>query len=131
MGFFLPDGAAPTGLFLSGVYSGRMSAISSIKNLGPAMEAAFNAAGIMTAEDLRDIGADAAYARLLENGTRPHFIGYYVLHMALQGRPWNDCKGAEKDALRVKFDALKVKHAAPAQSELDAFMDRIGLVCRQ
>ena len=73
-----------------------MTDISSIKNLGPAVETELNAAGIMTAEQLREIGADAAYKRLLENGTRPHFIGYYVLHMALQGRPWNDCKGDEK-----------------------------------
>ena len=38
--------------------------------------------------NLRDIGADAAYARLLENGARPHFIGYYVLHMGLQLYTW-------------------------------------------
>lgn len=108
-----------------------MAAISTIKNLGPVMQAEFNAAGVMTAEDLIEMGADAGYARLLENGYRPHFIGYYVLHMGLQGRPWNDCKGDEKKALRVKFDALKAKHAAPAKSELDDFMDRIGLVSRR
>ena len=73
-----------------------MTAISTIRNLGPAMQAEFNAAGIPTAEALRDCGAGEAYRRLLCSGTRPHFIFYYVLHMALQGRPWNDCKGAEK-----------------------------------
>lgn len=108
-----------------------MSAISTIKNLGPAMEAEFNAAGIMTAEDLRDIGADAAYKRLLQNGTRPHFIGYYVLHMALQGRPWNDCKGDEKKALRKTFDAMKTQHFNVAKSELETFMDQIGLIDRR
>ncbi len=108
-----------------------MSAISTIKNLGPVMEAQFNAAGVMTAEALRDMGADAGYARLLENGYRPNFIGYYVLVMGLQGRPWNDCKGDEKKALRVKFDALKAKHASPPRSELDTFMDQIGLIDRR
>ena len=108
-----------------------MSAISTIKNLGPAMEVEFNAAGIMTAEYLREIGADAAYKQLLQHGTRPHFIGYYVLHMALQGRPWNDCKGAEKAAFRVKFDALKATHFNQDRSELETFMDRIGLIDRQ
>lgn len=107
-----------------------MSAISTIKNLGPAMEAEFNAAGIMTAEELREMGADAAYARLLQNGTRPHFIGYYVLHMALQGRPWNDCKGDEKKALRVAFDALKAQHFNAGKSALDSFMDEIGLIAK-
>ncbi len=95
------------------------------------MEAEFNAAGIMTAEQLRDLGADAAYQRLLQNGTRPHFIGYYVLHMALQGRPWNDCKGKEKKAFRVTFDAMKAAHFNVEKSELENFMDQIGLIDRQ
>ena len=107
-----------------------MSAISSIKNLGPAMEAEFNAAGITTAEQLREMGADAAYKQLLQHGTRPHFIGYYVLHMALQGRPWNDCKGEEKAAFRKTFDAMKAAHFNKDRSELEAFMDKIGLVDR-
>ncbi len=54
------------------------------------METEFNAAGVATAEDLRDMGADAGYAKFLENGYKTHFIGYYVLVMGLQGRPWND-----------------------------------------
>ncbi|MEL6641447.1 MAG: TfoX/Sxy family protein [Pseudomonadota bacterium] len=105
-----------------------MTAISSIRNLGPAVEKALNDAGIMTAEDLRALGADAAYARLLENGSKPHFIGYYVLHMALQGRPWNDCKGAEKAALRKQFDALKAKSFDVERSELESFLDSIGVI---
>ena len=92
------------------------------------MEAALNAAGIATAQDLHDMGADAAYARLIAHGTRPHFIGYYALHMALQGRAWNDCIGDEKAALRMSFDALKADTATAARTELDVFMDRIGLI---
>jgi len=92
------------------------------------MEAEFKAAGIQSAEALRKLGADAAYAKLLENGTRPHFIGYYVIHMGLQGRPWNDCKGDEKKALREKFDALKAQHFNAPKSELDTFMNEIGLI---
>jgi hypothetical protein len=82
------------------------SPVSSIPNLGPASEQAFARAGITTAEEIRDMGADEAYRRLLASGSRPHFIGYYVLVMGLQGRPWNDCKGEEKKALRKRFDAL-------------------------
>ena len=77
------------------------------------------------------MGADAAYACLLENGHAPHFIGYYVIHMGLQGRPWNDCKGEEKKALRKTFDALKAKHFNREKSELDSFMDEIGLIDRR
>lgn len=105
-----------------------MAAISTIRNLGPKVEDAFRKVGITTAEELREMGADAAYARLLEGGARPHFIMYYVLHMGLQGRPWNDCKGAEKAALRASFDALKARAHDPHQSELERILNRIGVV---
>jgi hypothetical protein len=81
-------------------------AVSSIPNLGPASEAAFARAGITSAAELRALGPDDGYRRLLASGQRPHFIGYYVLVMGLQGRPWNDCKGEEKKALRKRFDAI-------------------------
>lgn len=102
--------------------------ISSIRNLGPAYEEACEKAGIHTAEQLRELGADKAYARLLEAGSKPHFIGYYVLVMALQGRPWNDCKGKEKDALRVRFDAIKHRAHDKGRSELEAALDKIGVI---
>ena len=103
--------------------------ISTIRNLGPATQEAFARAGISSAESLRALGADAAYARLLGAGERPHFIGYYVLVMALQGRPWNDCKGAEKDALRARFDALKAAHARNGGiAGIEAILDEIGVI---
>lgn len=105
-----------------------MAAVSSLPNLGPATEAAFRKAGITTAEQLHALGADAAYARLLESGERPHFIGYYVLHMALQGRPWNDCKGEEKARLRAAFDAIKAGGFDKERAALETFMDWVGLV---
>lgn len=105
--------------------------ISSIRNLGPAYEEALHAVGVQNAEQLRVMGADAAYAKLLQAGQRPHFIGYYALAMALQGRPWNDCKGAEKAALRVKFDALKSQHFNSNMSALEATLDLIGTGARR
>ena len=99
--------------------------ISSIRNLGPATEAAFARAAIHDAETLREMGADAAYLALMRSGTPPHFIGYYVLVMGLQGRPWNDCKGDEKKALRKRFDTLcagfnrsDAKHSADREQML-------------
>ncbi len=102
--------------------------ISSLRNLGPATEAKFARAGIHSVEDLRDLGTDAAYALVLASGTRPHFIGYYVIEMALQGRPWNDCKGTEKAALRARFDALKAAHFDRDLSEFELMMNQIGVV---
>ncbi|MEC7962938.1 MAG: TfoX/Sxy family DNA transformation protein, partial [Pseudomonadota bacterium] len=69
------------------------SPVSTIRNLGPKSDEVFARAGITTADALREMGADAAYKRLLETGSKPHFIGYYALVMGLQGRPWNDCQG--------------------------------------
>jgi len=104
-----------------------MTALTTIRNIGPAFAEALTAVGITTAEELRALGADAAYARMLENGSKPHFIGYYVLHMALQGRPWNDCKGEEKKALRTAFDALKAKSFDADRSEFERMLDQIGV----
>jgi hypothetical protein len=106
--------------------------VTTIRNIGPAMAEDLAKAGIHTADDLRNLGGDEAYRRMLNTGTRPHFIAYYVLHMGLQGRPWNDCKGAEKDALRASFDAIK---AHVAQSGVDHaiehILDQIGAGIRR
>lgn len=101
--------------------------ISSIRNLGPVFEAHCARIGITTAEEVREMGADAIYSRLLAAGLRPHFIGYYALTMGLQGRPWNDCKGAEKDALRARFDQIKAKGTNPIEDAFERMMDQIGV----
>ena len=104
--------------------------LTSIRNLGPATAAAFAKAGITTAEELHALGAHEAYRHWLEADLPPHFIGYYVLTMGLQGRPWTDCKGDEKKALRVRFDALKAEVAAsqhgkpPAGGNLPRALDQ-------
>lgn len=105
--------------------------ISSIRNLGPAMEEAFAKVGITTADELRMLGTDAAYTKLLSNGHRPHFISYYVIEMGLQGRPWNDCKGKEKEALRARFDALKTENGPAEADPLERHFDEIGLIPAQ
>lgn len=101
--------------------------VSSIRNLGPAFEESCKRAGIHSAQHLRELGADAAYAMLLQAGTRPHFIGYYVLVMGLQGRPWNDCKGDEKKALRQRFDALKAQTKPAETHRLVSELDAVGV----
>lgn len=115
--------------------------VSDIPNLGPKSEEVFAKAGIHSADALRDLGADAAYKKLILTGTRPHFIGYYALVMGLQGRPWNDCQGDEKAALRKRFDHIKAdaqKAAAAAPSDptnpdappagLAKILDEIGVI---
>ena len=108
--------------------------VSSIRNLGPASDASFARAGIDSAEALRALGPDAAYTRLLATGSRPHFIGYYAMVMGLQGRPWNDCKGKEKDALRARFDAIVASVAADttaAPTGIESVLNEIGTGLRR
>lgn len=108
--------------------------VSSIRNLGPASDAAFARAGIHSADELRELGADKAYERLLLSGSRPHFIGYYALVMGMQGRPWNDCHGAEKTALRSRFDNIKASVQPLKSTDTDAIesiLDEIGTGVRR
>lgn len=104
--------------------------VDSIRNLGPKSAASFARAGLHSAEDVRALGADAAYAALIAAGTRPHFIGYYALVLGLQGRPWTDLGDAEKTALRARFDAL-VAEAAPSKKghpDIEAALDKLGII---
>ncbi len=101
--------------------------VSSIRNLGPATEAQFAKAGITSAEDLHALGAHDAYRKWLMAGLPAHFIGYYVLHMGLDGRPWNDCKGDEKKALRLLFDAIVAETKSHSITELDKALDFLGV----
>ena len=108
--------------------------VSSIPNLGPASEAAFARAGIHSAQEIRTLGPDESYRRLLLSGAQPHFSGSYVLVMGLQGRPWNDCQGAEKAALRKRFDAIKASvQGTPEKkrSEMEAALQFFGVVEKQ
>jgi hypothetical protein len=107
--------------------------VSDIPNLGPASEDGFARAGIHSAEELIALGPDAAYLRLMRAGTKPHFIGYYALVMGLQGRPWNDCRGAEKQVLRKRFDALKASLGCndKGRLRLEAALDEIGVGVRR
>lgn len=107
--------------------------VSDIPNLGPASEEGFARAGIHSAEEVIALGADDAYLRLMRAGTRPHFIGYYALVMGLQGRPWMDCRDAEKRDLRTRFDALKARLGTDDKGRLrlEAALDDIGVGLRR
>jgi len=103
------------------------SDLTTINTIGPATAKALIAAGIPDAATLRRVGAHDAYRAMLVAGGKPHFIWYYVLVMALQGRPWNDCRGAEKAALRERFDSLVAEVRGQPLSGIEAELDMIGL----
>ena len=101
--------------------------VSSIRNLGPRSVEAFARAGINSADELRALGADEAYRRLIGAGTRPHFIGYYAMVMGLQGRPWNDLDPVEKAGLRKRFDALVAEARSSSGTVLARELDAVGV----
>lgn len=108
--------------------------ITEISGIGPATAEGFARAGITDADALIAMGADAAYAAWLAAGNPPHFIGYYALVMTLQGRPWNDCRGAEKAALRSRFDAMKARTNRAMEKgrlPMEAALDLIGVGVRR
>lgn len=106
--------------------------IETIRNLGPSTAEAFARAGIYSAEELHRFGPDVAYAKLLEHGSKPHFIAYYCLVLGLQGRPWNDLPATEKAHLRKRFDRIKNAHKKPEKTtpnqEIEYVLDHIGVI---
>lgn len=89
----------------------------------------FARADIHTAEEIRDLGAHAAYRRLLISGIRPHFIGFYCIYLGLQNRPWNDLSVDEKARLRIEFDALvaDVRAEVGDRSAIEAELNKLGV----
>ncbi|MEM7683788.1 MAG: TfoX/Sxy family protein [Pseudomonadota bacterium] len=101
--------------------------VSTIRNLGPRSDEVYAKAGIHTASDLRALGADEAYRRLLASGSRPHFIAYYAMVMGLQGRPWNDFDSVEKVQLRARFDAIVAECRSDPDTALREDLDAVGV----
>lgn len=104
------------------------SDLTEIQSIGPATASLLIEAGVRDAASLRALGAHEAYRALLVAGNRPHFIWYYVMHMALQGRPWNDCRGEEKADLRRRFDALVAEVKGTPLSGIEAELNALGLL---
>lgn len=101
--------------------------VTAVRNVGPAMAESLARGGVGSADDLRAIGPDEAYARTIEAGDRPHFMAYLALVMGLQGRPFNDAAPTEKTALRVRFDAIKARVSPAAPPGIEAALDAIGV----
>lgn len=105
--------------------------VTDLKNIGPAMAEALARAGITTAQQLRDLGADAAYARMMATGHKPHVIAFTALALGLQGRPWNDASPAEKADFKARLAHLKSGGAGSLPSGIEAALDRIGTGIRR
>ncbi|MEM9760956.1 MAG: TfoX/Sxy family DNA transformation protein [Pseudomonadota bacterium] len=120
--------------------------VDKIRNLGAGMAAAFARAGITKASQIEALGADAAYAKLIAAGERPHILAFQAVALGLEGRHWNSAEASEKAALRERFDALRRGEAPAAipkaassggdhgaqrlSPEMEAQLDSLGLPVR-
>ncbi|MEO1676555.1 MAG: TfoX/Sxy family DNA transformation protein [Pseudomonadota bacterium] len=99
--------------------------VTALRNLGPAMQQVCARADLHTVADLVEIGADAAYARMMDAGHRPHFMAYVALVLALQDRRFQSYAASEKPALRDRFDAIVNNTKAPPG--IEAELDKLGV----
>ncbi len=80
--------------------------IDNLRNIGPKSAALLRAAGIDSLENLREIGAVAAYRRLKFVDPRTVSMNMlWALHGALTDRDWKDIPGAEKERLRADAES--------------------------
>ncbi len=82
--------------------------ISEMRNLGPACEADFNAVGIQTAQDLIDLGAEAAFLQMLEGRRKQgrsakccNAAYLYAIHGAIHDIDWRQLPAKQKDAYKA------------------------------
>ena len=80
--------------------------LESLRNIGPKSATLLRAAGIDSLEDLREIGAVAAYRRL--KFVDPRLVSLnmlWALHGALTDRDWRNIPPGVKDRLRVDAES--------------------------
>ncbi|MEM9811037.1 MAG: TfoX/Sxy family protein [Pseudomonadota bacterium] len=77
-----------------------MTALRTIRGLGPASERMLAEVGIPDVETLREIGAIDAYRRLRFRFEHASLNALYALVAGLDGRDWRDLTIAERQALR-------------------------------
>lgn len=81
--------------------------ISEMRNLGPACERDLNAVGICTAEQLKSLGAEEAFLRMLagrkKNGTSSKCCNaayLYAIYGAIHDVDWRDVPDRKKRAFK-------------------------------
>lgn len=82
-----------------------------LPNLGPKSLAMLAGAGIHTAEQLRELGAVRAYARVKQTGANASLNLLWAMEGALSGLPWQEVAREHRLSLLLELEAL-----APSKS---------------
>ncbi len=87
-----------------------------MRNLGPAIEKTLNAAGIYTAEQVRQLGPEATYQRMIEaqiaTGKKlvVHPAYLYAIYAALEDCDWREVPAAKKREFKAICDRLRKQY---------------------
>ena len=76
-----------------------------LRNIGPKSMAWLRQTGVRTLEDLKSVGALAAYVRVKRAGFRPSLNLLYALEGAILDCHWQDIPDARRSELVVQADA--------------------------
>ena len=82
--------------------------VSTLRNLGPKSVVMLAEAGIRNVDELREIGAVKAYARVRQIRTRGASLNLlWSMAAGLEDRSWNDLSADEKAALLAELENLR------------------------
>jgi DNA transformation protein len=88
--------------------------LEDVVNIGPALAHDLRAIGVTTEDDLRAVGAQAAWLRLYEAGSRDCLSSLMALEGAVRGVRWMQLAPAERDACCAAMRALLSGAKQPA-----------------
>jgi DNA transformation protein len=90
--------------------SARQQSIADLPNLGPSSEAALRTAGIASLEELRRLGAIAAYARAKRAGAPVSLNLLWALEGALTDLPWQIVAREHRTSLLLALEQHEREH---------------------
>ena len=76
-------------------------AVGELRNLGPVMAIKLAAIGVQTEDDLRALGAVAAFVKLRSAGEKVSLNALYAMDAALNERHWLDLDDARRRELKA------------------------------
>ncbi len=92
----------------------RTPPLSAVPNLGPKSAAMLEAAGITSLEQLRTLGAVAAYARVKAAHARASLNLLWALEGAISGEPWQRVAREHRTSLLLALDDHLAREASRA-----------------
>ena len=81
--------------------------IAALPSLGPKSEAMLEAAGIVTLDELRELGSVAAFMRVKAVDPRASLNLLWALESALTGQPWQQIAREHRTSLLLALEELQ------------------------